>query len=235
MAIGEQISEQKTPLYLQTKFVFNTLGNVVAVGVREDIFMRDYAEHFCEWIEGTVIKMSPVKAIHDKLVRYLATLIDAYLELREIGEIRQQPFVMAIDVGEEHSRRREPDIQLVLDSNEHELLDTMMDGPADLVIEVVSPESRQRDYGEKLQEYEAAGVPEYWVIDPDKRQARFYWRNAEGAYVLQEHGGQYESLALPSLKIEVATLWQDPLPRPATIARAVAEMLADANTSAQEC
>jgi Uma2 family endonuclease len=41
-----------------------------------------------------------------------------------------------------------------------------MDGAADIVIELVSPESVHRDYGEKLYEYEQAGVPGYWIIDP---------------------------------------------------------------------
>lgn len=225
---------QKTPPHLQTKFVFNTLGNVVAVGVPEDLYMRDYAEHFCEWIEGTVIKMSPVKLRHNWIKNYLLTLIEAYFELEPIGKVIDAPFVMRLKVAEERYRRREPDIQVILDSNDNELTETMMDGPADIVVEVVSPESRERDYGEKLHEYEAVGVPEYWLIDPDKRQARFYRRNADGAYVLQEHEGVYTSPALPGLKLVVATLWQDQLPRPLAIAQSVAEMLTDANTSDED-
>ena len=41
---------------------------------------------------------------------------------------------------------------------------TYLDGPADLVVEIVSPESAGRDRGEKYYEYEAAGIPEYWLL-----------------------------------------------------------------------
>jgi Uma2 family endonuclease len=36
-----------------------------------------------------------------------------------------------------------------------------------IVVEVVSPESRTRDYIDKAREYAAAGIPEYWVVDED--------------------------------------------------------------------
>jgi hypothetical protein len=47
----------------------NTTGHIFAFALSEDTFMRKYAEHFCEWIDGTVIKMSPVHDKHDILVR----------------------------------------------------------------------------------------------------------------------------------------------------------------------
>ncbi|MEJ7756097.1 MAG: Uma2 family endonuclease [Nocardioidaceae bacterium] len=51
---------------------------------------------------------------------------------------------------------------------------TYLDGAADLAIEIISPESIGRDRGEKFVEYEAAGIREYWLIDPERRQAEFY-------------------------------------------------------------
>lgn len=53
-----------------------------------------------------------------------------------------------------------------------------MDGTPDLIVEVTSPESLARDRGEKYVEYEAAGVREYWLIDPDRQQitTRFFTR-----------------------------------------------------------
>jgi len=40
----------------------------------------------------------------------------------------------------------------------------------DLVIEVISPDSEERDYGEKREEYLRFGVREYWVVDADRRE-----------------------------------------------------------------
>ena len=50
--------------------------------------------------------------------------------------------------------------------------DTFLDGPADLVIEVISDDSVTRDRVEKFDEYLEAGVREYWVIDPRPGQQR---------------------------------------------------------------
>ena len=102
-----------------------------------------------------------------------------------------------------------------------------MDGPADIVIEIVSEESIDRNHGTKFEEYEKGGVPEYWIIDPLHEESRFYRLHEDGRYRRQaeDGGGHYETPALPGLKLHVPTLWQDELPGPAATARIVAEML----------
>lgn len=203
---------------------FNTLGQVIAVDVSEQEYMQDYAEHFCEWINGTVIKMSPVHDKHDSITRYLAILLDAYLELKPIGQLRQEPFVMRLE-NEDRRTNREPDLQMILGENQKNLTPTFMNGAADIVIEVVSPESTERDYGEKLHEYEQAGVREYWIIDPIRKDARFYHLNQNQAYVLQEVDSVYSSPLLVGLDLTIATLWQSKLPGPIAIAKQIQSML----------
>ena len=82
-----------------------------------------------------------------------------------------------------------------------------------LVIEIISPESRERDWDYKFQEYEAGGVREYWLIDPELEQASFYVLE-DGQYREREpEAGIYESPLLPGFRLRIAWLWQDPLPR----------------------
>lgn len=103
-------------------------------------------------------------------------------------------------------------------SYEQFLKSTYLDGPADLMVEIISPESVARDRGEKFVEYQAAGIPEYWVIDPQLRQAEFYHLDVHGNYQLippDEHGA-YRSRAIAGVWLSVARLWQEPLP--ATVA-----------------
>ncbi|MDW8290080.1 MAG: Uma2 family endonuclease, partial [Armatimonadota bacterium] len=69
---------------------------------------------------------------------------------------------------------RSPDILFVSQQNLHRLKPTYLDGPADLVVEIISPESEERDRTQKFSEYERGGVREYWLIDPEKRLAEFY-------------------------------------------------------------
>src|SRR5687768_13751376 len=106
---------------------FNTIGYVVAQNVSEEIYMRDYAERHCEWIDGTVIKMSPVNDKHDLICRYLSHLLDAYFELHPVGQLRSEPFVMRylfeVD-GQSKRRSREPDMQIILNENPNILMPT---------------------------------------------------------------------------------------------------------------
>ena len=50
-----------------------------------------------------------------------------------------------------------------------------------LAVEVLSPSSRRRDLGDKLTAYRDAGVPSYWVVDPDDPRLRA-WQLVEGDY-----------------------------------------------------
>lgn len=207
-------------------------NTIIATDVSEADYMRLYAGQFCEWINGTVIKMSPVHAKHDKLSQYLAMLLNSYLEHRPIGELHQEPFSMRLEYkneqGEDVVTRREPDLQLILNDNPNKLTPTFMDGASDIVIEIVSPESQQRDYADKLYMYERGGVPEYWIINPIKKEARFYMLNARQAYVLQDDDGEtYTTSRLPNFILNIQTLWQAELPKPSAIVKAVAEMLED--------
>lgn len=81
-------------------------------------------------------------------------------------------------------RGREPDLLFIAKEHLDRLTEAYLDGPADLVVGIVSPESGPRDRGEKYYEYEAAGVREYWLIDPDRQQAEFYRLNKQKRYEL---------------------------------------------------
>jgi Uma2 family endonuclease len=203
----------------------DVLGEIVAVGVTLEDYMEHYAADHCEWIEGVVIRVSPSELTHTKLIHYLYQLIDAFFELRPLGTVIGQPFVMRLPAFPR--RRREPDLLVVLNTNPHELKKTYMDGPADICIEIVSEDSVDRDHGDKFKEYEKGGVPEYWIIDPLRDESRFYRLNEAGRYIRQAEDAQdnYRTPALPGLVLHVPTLWQDELPGPGTTSAAVKAML----------
>ncbi|MFQ5793902.1 MAG: Uma2 family endonuclease [Candidatus Bipolaricaulia bacterium] len=63
------------------------------------------------------------------------------------------------------------------------------DGPLGrFFIEIISPESRLRDRGEKFAEYEMGGVQEYWLLDPEEKRVDFYMLR-DGRYDC--HGASY--------------------------------------------
>jgi Uma2 family endonuclease len=96
---------------------------------------------------------------------------------------------------------REPDIVVLLNENLERAQANHIQGPADLVIEIVSPESHNRDRGTKLYEYEAAGVREYWLIDYRRREVVCYKLDAAGIYhpTPLDANGRLVSSALPGL------------------------------------
>lgn len=192
------------------------------LGVSAEDYLAEYADQYCEWVEGVIIRMSPASQRHDALTAYFRHLVDAYLELNPIGRAFSAPFVMRLA----HSFR-EPDIQIVLADNPHTLTDTGLHGGADICLEVVSPESVARDYGDKFAEYEQAGVREYWIIDPLRLECRFHRLQSEGYYttILPDTNGDYRTPLLPQLVVNVDTLWLDPLPGAVTIAEQVKTML----------
>jgi Uma2 family endonuclease len=210
---------------LVERLAWRPSGNIIAANVSLEAYMERYAADHCEWVEGYIIKMSPGELKHNNLIYYLYQLLQFYFELRPIGQVIGQPFVMRLPAFP--NRRREPDLLVVLNSSESQLLPTYLDGPADLCIEVVSEESHDRDYGEKLREYEAGGVKEYWILDRLRKDTRFYLLSETGHYLHQPEDADrnYHSPLLPGLVVHVPTLWQDELPGPSAVASAVKSML----------
>ena len=100
------------------------------------------------------------------------------MNTKRLGVLIHAPFLMRLN---SRPSGREPDLAVLLNSHIDRFTSTYIDGPADIVIEVISPESRDRDRIDKYREYAEAGIPEYWLIDPELRTAEFYaLRN--GAY-----------------------------------------------------
>lgn len=163
---------------------------------------------YAEWVNGEVIVVSPASRRHQDIVRLLGTVLSVFVEIHQLGKVFLAPFQMKLPTS-----GREPDILFVAREHLDRLREHYLDGPADLVVEVVSPESAARDRGEKFYEYEAAGIPEYWLIDPTREMAEFYV--LEDTYYRPRFTGQrgrYESHVLKGFWLQVEWLWQDPLP-----------------------
>ncbi len=163
-----------------------------------------------EWVDGQVVLTGSSSSSHQNLLGFLLTSLTVFAEERAPGTLLSRPFQMKTGAT---LPGREPDLLYLRDADRSRLKKKHLEGPADLAVEIISPESRARDRGEKFYEYEQGGVAEYWLIDPDREQAEFYRPDARGVYQLvQLTDGVFESTVLPGLKLDTAWLWQDPLP-----------------------
>ncbi len=159
-----------------------------------------------EWVDGEVIMTSPASNQHQDISDFLVALLRPFVEQHELGVMRSAPFQMKLA-----SSGREPDLLFVASAHLDRLHDTHLEGPADLVVEVLSPESAGRDRGEKFYEYAAAGVPEYWLVDPQTQWAEFYRLDGPRYRLIYEgREGRYESAALPGFWLRVEWLWRRP-------------------------
>jgi Uma2 family endonuclease len=118
-----------------------------------------------EWVDGKVVMMSPVNSEHDMLVFWMRALIQFYSESRDLGVVRGPEFMVRLD-----QRRRLADVLFVSSDRADIVGQNYVAGAPDLIVEVVSPESPARDYREKFADYQAAGVKEYWIVDPAARR-----------------------------------------------------------------
>lgn len=162
-----------------------------------------------EWVDGEVIMYSPANNRHQDIAGFLGSVLGVFAEERDVGIVLSAPFQMRlVDSG------REPDLLFVAVDHLGRLKEIYLDGPADLAVEIASPESVGRDRGDKFYEYARAGVPEYWLIDPEMEWAEFY-QLEEGRYRVAFSGkeGQYHALALPGFWLRVEWLWQEPMPK----------------------
>jgi Uma2 family endonuclease len=85
-----------------------------------------------------------------------------------------------------------------------------VEGPPDLVVEVLSPSTRKRDLGIKMRRYAAAGIPHYWIVDPETKALEpmrlgAHGYTPEGSY---RPGSIFRPELFPGLEIPIHALWE---------------------------
>jgi Uma2 family endonuclease len=172
-----------------------------------------------EWVDGEVIIQMPAKDEHQATLGFLYELLNFVVRLLRLGRVRTAPFVVKLTP---EGSAREPDIFFVAADHLHRLTRDQLNGAPDLVIEVVSRSTRKQDWTDKFREYAAAGVPEYWLIDPrpNKQRADFFRLDDTGNYKLfaTEEDEKVESVVLPGFWLRPAWLWEADQLHPAVCA-----------------
>ena len=174
-------------------------------------YLEAYDGVHAEWVGGRVYVMSPGNEPQGRLSRFLASIIQYWADVHALGET----YVNAYPVRLNDQTAREPDVFFIRKENADRAQGTFVDGAADLVIEVVSPSTRAVDRGVKYYEYEQAGVPEYWLVDPMRERVEVYRLGVGGVYEPLALGDPpvLRSEVLAGMWIPVSWLWQNPLPR----------------------
>ena len=136
-------------------------------------------------------------------------LFHEYLVTHDLGKVYGSRVAMKLD----EKNSPEPDLAVVRKERLHFVESGHILGPADLCIEIVSPESVQRDYEKKRKLYEQFGVKEYWIVDEDLQVITLLSLGAKGYREVKLRKRMLASSVLPGFCIDPQWVWSNPRPR----------------------
>lgn len=143
------------------------------------LWLTDRTNRPIEFVGGQIEVLPMPTHQHQAILKFLFLVLHTYLHPRG-GTAVFAPLRVQVGPG----MYREPDLVALLDAGDPRLQNRYWLG-ADLVLEVVSPDDPDRDIVDKRRDYAAAGIREYWIVDP-RVETVTVLRLAGGVYV--EHG-----------------------------------------------
>ena len=126
------------------------------------LWLTDHCTRLVEFADGRIEELPMRTDTHQTVLAFLFRLFDQHVDALG-GVVRFAALRLRVREG----RFREPDLLVLLDANDPRRQDRYWLG-ADLAVEVVSPDDPARDYEEKRADYAAAGIAEYWIVDPGR-------------------------------------------------------------------
>ena len=174
----------------------------------QQFLRKDWENPHVEWVNGVAVMMAQISDEHNEVGRFLINVLSYFNEVHDLGVVRYDPFQMK--TGPKLPGRA-PDLLFAAKKNAHRLKRLYVDGPVDLVVEIISMGSRSVDRGAKYDEYEQGGVKEYWLIDPERKHAEFNGLGRDGTYAqLPIDDGVFRSTVMKGLWLKADWLWKRP-------------------------
>lgn len=153
-----------------------------------------------EFIDGDIIVHSPVRSKHSVVLMNLVKFIGIYVDIHELGYIGVEKIMCRFPRND-----YEPDLCFF----KKEIADTFHDKQTifpvpQLIVEILSNSTENRDRGVKFQDYQANGVKEYWIVDAEMEIVEQYVLS-DDEYKLQKHTKKsiLESPTLNSFKVNI--------------------------------
>lgn len=153
-----------------------------------------------EFSDGHIEVLPMPTMRHQLIVQFLLQLLTQFIDRAGKGRTLVVPFRIRLWAD----KFREPDLVVMLAGHEDRMGNEFWDG-ADLVVEVVSDDDRGRDLEIKRSEYAQAGIPEYWIVDPQQNTITVLALNGSTYAVHGEFGAgrRADSALLPGFAVPV--------------------------------
>jgi len=172
------------------------------------------SEQFLDWLEpgvfadligGQISMHSPVNLRHATLVNFLDHLLHSYIEETDLGGVLHRESV-AVRLSARETFM--PDLGYFTARQAERLGESHAAFAPMFVAEALSPSTAKNDQGPKFASYELHEVQEYWILDPQKLQHRFYRRAGD---MLEEFATSGDKIASTSIQgFWVKRAWLDP-------------------------
>ncbi len=166
----------------------------------EEEYLALDTNRLVEYSHGRLEVLPMPTQSHQLIARILFKLLEAFVERRGLGTVLFAPFRIQLWPG----KYREPDIVFMMAEHDDRRGEQYWQG-ADLVVEIVSPDDRRRDLEIKRHEYALAGIPEYWIVDPQTRRIIVLTLDGDRYKVHGEFGpdDRANSVLLQGFEVEV--------------------------------
>ena len=160
---------------------------------------RDYAKlpegAPYQLINGEFVMTPAPTTYHQRILRRLLVSLSQYCDNQEIGEVLCAP----IDVFFSETETYQPDIIYISKDRFSIIAEEKVEGPPDLIAEILSPNNAYYDLRHKKQIYEQHDVKEYWIVDPMEKSIEIY-ENKQKLFGLVKKYDQSEIFESPFLK-----------------------------------
>jgi Uma2 family endonuclease len=163
-------------------------------------------DHKWEFINGQVVMHSPVTNRHNLVVKRLSRILSTWCDTRKLGLVSIEKALCQFPRND-----YEPDI-VFFGTSKSALVhpNTLLYPIPDFVVEVLSESTKANDRGIKLQDYEAHGVQEYWIIDPEAETVeQFTLKETRYSQAKRLRDGVITSEAVPGFEISVRAIFDD--------------------------
>lgn len=160
-----------------------------------------------ELANGELIVSPSATPKHQLISLELTYQLSTFVRVQKSGIVLNAPLDVRLDEG----KIRQPDVFFVLNENRDRVKEQRFEGTPDWIAEIISPGSRTTDEETKMAEYAKAGVPEYWLIDPEAETVRVYVL-AGDAYDLRQTAARGEtagSVTIEGFILPVDALFRD--------------------------
>ena len=160
-----------------------------------------------ELIEGDLYLTPAPVPHHQKISGNLFGIVWNFLRTNPLGEI----FAAPVDVvfSQDPPQVVVPDLVFVATEHLSLITEKNLQGVPDLLVEILSPTTSLRDRREKLALYERFGVPEYWIVNPERPTVQVFRLSGERYGEALEFclGDRLETPLLPGLSIPLSEVF----------------------------